>query len=379
MPPRRPCISIDGVVSFNQIDSDFHSISGPSVAGNDLPRSTENWIDFSFCPMSKLRSVNTKFWTDPYVLEKLDPSEKLVFLHLLTNERTNVAGAYEISLKSIAFETGFDIDVARRIVERFEADGKLIYHEGWVLMINHRKNQNLNTNMEKGARSIIEAAPDWIARTLQRVAEGWQWISKQDWIERILRNPSEAFESLRKDELEFKSESELEDEPEPARPPQAAVVAGRVLRPFEQDPDERVFIDQVMDGLRSRYRVNFLRDEIGWLDTIDYARANSFTADQVLETFDLMRQQKWREGRITPKAVGDNLIELVRLRAEIERQTEGGSDGKNISRSAAERNGDRALANQRLIDDLRNGRMDPLLVGLSRRDDRGDREGLQPR
>jgi hypothetical protein len=50
------------------------------------------------------RIVNDEFWTDPYI-EDLDPSEKLIFLYLITNPLCNIAGAYEIRLKRIAYET----------------------------------------------------------------------------------------------------------------------------------------------------------------------------------------------------------------------------------------------------------------------------------
>ena len=56
-----------------------------------------------FFYMSKLRSVNTAFWSDPWV-EDLTPSEKLLYIYFITNEKTNMLGIYELSIKKISFE-----------------------------------------------------------------------------------------------------------------------------------------------------------------------------------------------------------------------------------------------------------------------------------
>ena len=66
----------------------------------------------------KLRSVNTKFWEDPFI-EDLTPSEKLLFLYLLTNPKANLLGVYEISLKKISYDTGLNNETIRKAFERF--------------------------------------------------------------------------------------------------------------------------------------------------------------------------------------------------------------------------------------------------------------------
>lgn len=50
------------------------------------------------------RGFDTCFWTDPFV-KKLSPDGKLLFSYLWTNDHCNQAGAYEIDLETIAFET----------------------------------------------------------------------------------------------------------------------------------------------------------------------------------------------------------------------------------------------------------------------------------
>ena len=41
----------------------------------------------------KHRYIKTKFWDDSYIIE-LNPHEKLLFLYLITNPLTNIAGVY---------------------------------------------------------------------------------------------------------------------------------------------------------------------------------------------------------------------------------------------------------------------------------------------
>ncbi len=56
--------------------------------------------------LAKQRIVNTKFWDDSYIT-RLTPTEKLLFLYLITNPLTNISGVYELPLKRVAFDTGF--------------------------------------------------------------------------------------------------------------------------------------------------------------------------------------------------------------------------------------------------------------------------------
>lgn len=118
--------------------------------------------------MSKQRMVRDSFWTDSYI-ERLTPDEKLLFLYLLTNPLSNVAGIYEIRAKRIGFETGYDVEVVENILQRFQRDGKILRHEDWIVIINHIKNQSLNPSIIQGCQRIFnELPPD-----IHRVVTGW--------------------------------------------------------------------------------------------------------------------------------------------------------------------------------------------------------------
>jgi hypothetical protein len=113
--------------------------------------------------MSRQRLVDTCFWDDNYILS-LDPSEKLLFLYLLTNPLTTICGVYEISIKRMAFDTGFDQDTVQRMLERLERDLRCIYRDGWVAMRNWLKHQNAGSpKVQKGIEIQLGKVPDELA------------------------------------------------------------------------------------------------------------------------------------------------------------------------------------------------------------------------
>lgn len=120
--------------------------------------------------MAKERVVNTRFWDDSYIMS-LDPIEKLLFLYLITNPLTNIAGIYEISAKRIGFDTGLDKDMVIKILGRFEADRKMFYRDGWVFIVNFIKNQKKNPSVQEGIKREIEALPSHIKELIQTVTE----------------------------------------------------------------------------------------------------------------------------------------------------------------------------------------------------------------
>ena len=107
-----------------------------------------------------LRSVNTKIWEDAW-FETLSPNEKLLFLYLLTNKNTNIAGIYETSLRRISFETGLDDGTIRNGFERFEMVCKAFFIlDSFVVLPNFLKHQRLNKNMEKSVVKTVNQLPD---------------------------------------------------------------------------------------------------------------------------------------------------------------------------------------------------------------------------
>lgn len=109
--------------------------------------------------MAKQRYINTKFWSDNYIV-KLDPIEKLLFLYLMTNEKTNIAGLYELPAKIMSFETGIESTLLEAMLLRFERDDKIFFYNGWVFLKNFLKHQNVTSaQVQKGIENEMKTIP----------------------------------------------------------------------------------------------------------------------------------------------------------------------------------------------------------------------------
>lgn len=108
--------------------------------------------------MAKNRIVNTRFWIDDYI-SNLDPVEKLLFLYFLTNPATDISGAYEIPIKTIAVDTGLEKETVVRLLKRFSRDKKIFYLNGWVGVVNFAKHQVHNQKVDQGIKNGLSKAP----------------------------------------------------------------------------------------------------------------------------------------------------------------------------------------------------------------------------
>lgn len=111
--------------------------------------------------MAKQRIVNTKFWEDNYIID-LDPSEKLLFLYFITNDKTDLCWIYEINIKKISLETWFDKEMIYRIIERFSKDKKIYYIDWYIYIKNFSKHQNINPKIEAGIERSKKLIPNEI-------------------------------------------------------------------------------------------------------------------------------------------------------------------------------------------------------------------------
>lgn len=86
----------------------------------------------------KTRILHTRFWSDPYI-QSLTPTERAIFLYLLTNSKVNMCGIYEITAREISFETGYPEEEIIRIVKKFKEDKKIFTYKAWICILNHEK------------------------------------------------------------------------------------------------------------------------------------------------------------------------------------------------------------------------------------------------
>ena len=156
--------------------------------------------------MAKLRSVSTYFWSDPFI-EELNSLEKLLFLYLITNDKTNMLGIYESTEKKIAFETGIEITKVKAILLKFESASKIKRVGNYFVLINFMKNQNYNLNMKKSAIDFYNTLPNHLKiSNIQiekvNVMEGFETVRK------ALGTVSNHYGTVRKEEVEVKVEYE---------------------------------------------------------------------------------------------------------------------------------------------------------------------------
>lgn len=77
--------------------------------------------------MAKYRQVQTSFWSDSWVMD-LTPEKKYFFLYLITNDKVKQCGIYEIALKKMEFETGYNRDTILLFLSELQAMQKIAYN-----------------------------------------------------------------------------------------------------------------------------------------------------------------------------------------------------------------------------------------------------------
>lgn len=79
--------------------------------------------------MAIYRTVHMSFWTDPKVDDDFTPEDKYFYLYLLTNPHTNLCGCYEISMRQMVRETGYNEDTVKRLINRMETVHEVIQYD----------------------------------------------------------------------------------------------------------------------------------------------------------------------------------------------------------------------------------------------------------
>lgn len=116
--------------------------------------------------MAIYRSVSMNFWTDSKVDDDFTPEEKYFMLYLLTNPHTNICGCYEISMKQMSQETGYNTDTISRLINRmqethgvirYDADTKEILIVKWY-KYNWQKSEKVRKAVTDAAANIKSAS-----------------------------------------------------------------------------------------------------------------------------------------------------------------------------------------------------------------------------
>ena len=110
--------------------------------------------------MAIYRNVIMSFWTDSKVVDDFTPEDKFFYLYLITNPHTNLCGCYEVSLKQMANETGYNEDTIKRLIERFSDIHNIIKYSSntkEVILLNwYRYNWTSSPKLDKPLLDAIQ-------------------------------------------------------------------------------------------------------------------------------------------------------------------------------------------------------------------------------
>ncbi len=110
--------------------------------------------------MATYRTVYLSFWTDAKVDDEFTPEDKYFYLYLLTNPHTNICGCYEISMKQMVRETGYNEDTIKRLLNRMEREHHVILYDQQtkeVLILNWGKYNWCNSPKTRAGAEKVAA------------------------------------------------------------------------------------------------------------------------------------------------------------------------------------------------------------------------------
>lgn len=117
--------------------------------------------------MATQRYISTSFWDDEWI-QTLDPSEKFLYLYLLTNPLTNIAGVYEISDRRISFDTGFNIEAILAMMKKFYEKRKVFRIGAFVILPSWPRHQKWEKRdgVKAGIVAVLESIPKNVLNAL---------------------------------------------------------------------------------------------------------------------------------------------------------------------------------------------------------------------
>lgn len=119
--------------------------------------------------MAIYRNVMMSFWTDTKIADNFTPEDRYFYLYLFTNPHTNLCGCYELSLKFVSVETGYNRETIEKLLKRFEQDHNVLRYDAKtkeVLILNwHRYNWTTSEKFRKPLYEEIKSVRNLDFRT----------------------------------------------------------------------------------------------------------------------------------------------------------------------------------------------------------------------
>lgn len=114
--------------------------------------------------MAETRLIKTKIWSDDWFSD-LSVDARYLYLYLLSNKNTHICGYYKTSLKEMEFMTGLTKKRLETAIKELREN--MTYVEGWVILRNYPKHQNVSNNGKVQAAIERELAnvPDSVLKS----------------------------------------------------------------------------------------------------------------------------------------------------------------------------------------------------------------------
>lgn len=79
--------------------------------------------------MANYRNISMSFREDSKVVDDFTPEDRYIYLYCMTNPHTNLCGCYEVSIKQIARETGYNEDSVKHLLKRLDSAHNVIRYD----------------------------------------------------------------------------------------------------------------------------------------------------------------------------------------------------------------------------------------------------------
>jgi hypothetical protein len=145
--------------------------------------------------MAIYRKIHVSFWADPFVMD-LTPEQKFFYLYLLTNDKTKQCGIYELPVRQICFDTGYNDETVKKLINHFVSANKIKYSA------NSREIALKNWNRYNGSESpkVFEC----ICNEIQQVKDDKliEYVYSMDRVSILKRNKNKNKNKNKKEEQE---------------------------------------------------------------------------------------------------------------------------------------------------------------------------------
>jgi hypothetical protein len=120
--------------------------------------------------VSTQRYISTSFWDDEWI-QSLNLAEKAIYLYLLTNPLTNIAGIYKITDRRIVFDTGLEPMQLTSIMLKFQEAGKASRFNEYIIIPSWPKHQKWKSNIKikAGIETILKSLPSELISFLKNI------------------------------------------------------------------------------------------------------------------------------------------------------------------------------------------------------------------